>query len=562
MYFPHEGMIALLLLTLGVTLTDFFLKQSKRDVIPDVFGACQIIVSLASPCKPWIAYLFGFCELIMTVIIFFTMQRWYDDQDDNDTFPLFLVSLIHMISTVPMLLIYYYVHRETGLLNFRDTWFVVASCFTCFTFAQCFYYPEKLNCRVMRHEVIVKVYPQLVLHMVSIRYGFDDSLLMTVSTFWLLAFLALDSVVHRFANIQPITARVVKQNFDQEGDDFEKKKNEAYRFRMAVISALSSLIQNMSDVFLRVGSVLMMITSIEYTFVPFLILAFEVATAFCILEKDSYPYMCIMNSQINVSPFDLVRQSITYGALAMVGEYNFHMIGVLSNIVFVLTVIILALYKSETYEIPTEFPSAQEFSMGVGIFVLCFAGHACLTGVYTSMKEPERFPSVMVAAFVAMFNIYSGVEFSGIILYGADTDPLLTRKMEYWPGGVVCKIATILNVLRSFVSISPLLGVAAEIQEILVFGIEKPFSRRIFRTVLLLFMGSLASIVTVFVFTPCLAHEKTKEIRRKNNQHVCQYYQSSNYLKMNLKKVISMHEHVPVKKNIVHTEGVAPNKLT
>lgn len=197
-----------------------------------------------------------------------------------------------------------------------------------------------------------------------------------------------------------------------------------------------------------------------------------------------------------------------------------NIIGVASNIIFVFTTILLAFFKTDTFAVPTELPAAAEFSMGMGIFVLCFAGHACLTGVYTSMKEPQRFPSALKIAFVSMVLIYCAVGFSGIILYGEDTDPLLTRNMTTWPGGFVSKLVTLLIVLRSYVSIAPLLGVAAEIQENLVFGIEKPQHKRIFRTVLLwMFVivsylcsnnidyveaitGSIASIVTVFVFPP------------------------------------------------------------
>ena len=40
--------------------------------------------------------------------------------------------------------------------------------------------------------------------------------------------------------------------------------------------------------------------------------------------------------------------------------------------------------------------SPTHFSVSIGIFILSYAGHACLPEIYTSMKQPERFENVLI----------------------------------------------------------------------------------------------------------------------------------------------------------------------
>ncbi|XP_062168233.1 amino acid transporter AVT1D [Alnus glutinosa] len=57
-------------------------------------------------------------------------------------------------------------------------------------------------------------------------------------------------------------------------------------------------------------------------------------------------------------------------------------------------------------------------SVTIGIFGFSYSGHSVFPNIYTSMKEPSQFPSVLIASFAFCFFIYTGVAICGFLMFG------------------------------------------------------------------------------------------------------------------------------------------------
>ena len=136
--------------------------------------------------------------------------------------------------------------------------------------------------------------------------------------------------------------------------------------------------------------------------------------------------------------------------------------------------------QHETYDVvPANIPA---FSVSIGIFILSYAGHACLPEIYVSMREPEKFERVLDVCFVIMFVTYSGMALFGYLQYGQATKVLITDNLvEGGPSKTVAKILICFVIASCYFQVSPILSVVAVIPEDL-FGIDSAFKKRLFRT--------------------------------------------------------------------------------
>ncbi|XP_059428033.1 amino acid transporter AVT1D-like [Corylus avellana] len=57
-------------------------------------------------------------------------------------------------------------------------------------------------------------------------------------------------------------------------------------------------------------------------------------------------------------------------------------------------------------------------SVTIGIFGFSYSGHSVFPNIYTSMKEPSQFPSVLIASFSFCFFMYTGVAICGFLMFG------------------------------------------------------------------------------------------------------------------------------------------------
>ncbi|KAK4419048.1 Amino acid transporter AVT1D [Sesamum alatum] len=65
----------------------------------------------------------------------------------------------------------------------------------------------------------------------------------------------------------------------------------------------------------------------------------------------------------------------------------------------------------------------------IGIYSFCYGSHSVFPNIYSSMKEPSRFPSVLVISFIVAGLLYAGVAVCGFLMFGEATDPQFTLNL-------------------------------------------------------------------------------------------------------------------------------------
>ncbi|KAL2336589.1 hypothetical protein Fmac_011035 [Flemingia macrophylla] len=60
----------------------------------------------------------------------------------------------------------------------------------------------------------------------------------------------------------------------------------------------------------------------------------------------------------------------------------------------------------------------KNISVSVGLYSFCFAGHAIFPNIYSSMKEPSKFPLVLYVCFVFCLLMYVSVGIVGYLTFG------------------------------------------------------------------------------------------------------------------------------------------------
>ena len=170
--------------------------------------------------------------------------------------------------------------------------------------------------------------------------------------------------------------------------------------------------------------------------------------------------------------------------------------------IFTVSVIVITFFLNpsivETQEYAVLPQNATRFSISVGIFILSYAGHACLPEIYTSMAEPHRFERVLDVCFVIMFFTYSGMALFGYLQYGAATNVIITANLLDNESNeiqiIVAKVIIALVIASCYFQVSPILSVFATIPEYFI-KINHPIKKRIFRTFLFVIIMYLSYAV-------------------------------------------------------------------
>jgi len=102
------------------------------------------------------------------------------------------------------------------------------------------------------------------------------------------------------------------------------------------------------------------------------------------------------------------------------------------------------------------------FGVAVGIFSTSFAGQACLPVVYAQMGKPHQYERLLSVCFAIMFLVYAAMGVAGYIVYGAESEVLVTSNIATWPGGVAAWISISLVVSSCACTIAPVVAVLAD----------------------------------------------------------------------------------------------------
>ncbi|KAK9985247.1 hypothetical protein SO802_030198 [Lithocarpus litseifolius] len=163
-------------------------------------------------------------------------------------------------------------------------------------------------------------------------------------------------------------------------------------------------------------------------------------------------------------------------------------------------------------------------SVTIGIFGFSYAGHSVFPNIYSSMKEPSRFPSVLIVSFIFCFIMCTGIATCGFLMFGDSIESQFTLNMpsEY----VASKIAVwtmVVNPLTKYaltltpitMSIEELLpqtqlrsySVVLLIRTILVFSTLAMALTVPFFAIVMALIGSLLAMLIALIF-PCACYLK------------------------------------------------------
>ncbi|XP_050242546.1 amino acid transporter AVT1D [Quercus robur] len=163
-------------------------------------------------------------------------------------------------------------------------------------------------------------------------------------------------------------------------------------------------------------------------------------------------------------------------------------------------------------------------SVTIGIFGFSYAGHSVFPNIYSSMKEPSRFPSVLIVSFIFCFIMCTGVAICGFLMFGDSIESQFTLNMpsEY----LASKIAVwtmVVNPLTKYaltltpitMSIEELLpqaqlrsySVVLLIRTILVFSTLAVALTVPFFAIVMALIGSLLAMLIALIF-PCACYLK------------------------------------------------------
>ncbi|RAL39300.1 hypothetical protein DM860_002833 [Cuscuta australis] len=65
----------------------------------------------------------------------------------------------------------------------------------------------------------------------------------------------------------------------------------------------------------------------------------------------------------------------------------------------------------------------------VGIYSFCFGGHSVFPSIYSSMREPSKFPSLILLSFLVAFVSFAGVAILGFLMFGEATKSQFTLNL-------------------------------------------------------------------------------------------------------------------------------------
>ncbi|KAL2502837.1 Transmembrane amino acid transporter family protein [Forsythia ovata] len=65
----------------------------------------------------------------------------------------------------------------------------------------------------------------------------------------------------------------------------------------------------------------------------------------------------------------------------------------------------------------------------IGLYSFCYGSHSVFPNIYSSMKEPSRFPSVLLISFAIAAFTYTGVAICGFLMFGEATKPQFTLNL-------------------------------------------------------------------------------------------------------------------------------------
>ncbi|KAJ0987797.1 hypothetical protein J5N97_006153 [Dioscorea zingiberensis] len=143
------------------------------------------------------------------------------------------------------------------------------------------------------------------------------------------------------------------------------------------------------------------------------------------------------------------------------------------------------------------------FPVALGLYGFGYSGHSVFPNIYSSMKDPSRFPLVLFSSFLLCTILYAGVGVAGFMMFGDSTKSQITLNLptEF----VASKIAILTTVVNPFSKYAlTMTPVSLSLQEILPSKLQSFFVVVAIRTILVLSTLVFALTVPYFGYVMAL----------------------------------------------------------
>ncbi|KAF6137846.1 hypothetical protein GIB67_040554 [Kingdonia uniflora] len=144
------------------------------------------------------------------------------------------------------------------------------------------------------------------------------------------------------------------------------------------------------------------------------------------------------------------------------------------------------------------------FPVAIGLYGVCYSGHSVFPNIYSSMKNPSQFPSVLLVSFIICWLLYTGVAICGFLMFGDALQSQFTLNMpKNLAASKIAAWTTVVNPLTKYaMTITP---VALSLEDLLPSAHHKSHYVSVFiRTVLVLSTLVVALTVPFFGFVLAL----------------------------------------------------------
>ncbi|KAM0042648.1 putative amino acid transporter, transmembrane domain-containing protein [Helianthus debilis subsp. tardiflorus] len=141
--------------------------------------------------------------------------------------------------------------------------------------------------------------------------------------------------------------------------------------------------------------------------------------------------------------------------------------GVFVSILLVICLFWVGLVDNIGFQVEsTKTLNLSTLPVAVGLYGYCYAGHAVLPNIYTSMENRSQFPLVLFASFGICTILYAGVAIMGYMMFGESIESQFTLNLPTnFLASKIAVWATVINPFTKYaITISP---VAMSLEELI-----------------------------------------------------------------------------------------------
>ncbi|MCO5567815.1 hypothetical protein L7F22_021511 [Adiantum nelumboides] len=140
-------------------------------------------------------------------------------------------------------------------------------------------------------------------------------------------------------------------------------------------------------------------------------------------------------------------------------------VGVVASVVVVLCVLSVGIVEVG-FQKTGPLLNFSTLPLSIGLYGFCYSGHSVFPNIYTSLKNPSRFPTILMISFTVCTILYGGMAIMGFTMFGDETQSQITLNLpEQLVASKIAVWCTIINPFTKYaLSITP---VALSLEELL-----------------------------------------------------------------------------------------------